>query len=568
MGKYMFSRRNFLKLAAATGSASMLAACGGGSSDGGSDAASATGDGIGVMLSTNVMSLDTDLATDGDSFEVIADCIDGLMQMDADGAAIPALAETTDVSEDGCTWTFHLRDANWSNGTPVTARDLSYTLNVCINADRFKGRFASFQGASYDNEKLYVTLGIGDTQFVKLLNLPVIKFNTYGNKLANNKEVPIGSGPYDLLLDYDEETDTSVYRLEAYEGYPGYKKLPVDKIFIKTLPTAEETISAFEDGIIDVVVNDPSSYTSLGYASSNEVHTFATTNMHFLYFNENSPLARYSQFRIALQYAFDRNYLVELLGGNAVPSAVPMYPTCEAYPDALEDRLNYDLEAVKNILIAAGVEDYDEDGQLEFMSGSPQEIDLNFVVCADSSAKCGIARRFQEDMASIGLKVTVHELTWAGYMSALEEGGFKAGKQQVTMDMYYGEIRLRNNFDLTELLQPRNEDNELTNQNYSRSKDNTIVERIERYLAAPDATRSDEYYQLCDYVMNNNGSFVVIGFEKQQIITRRGVCKGINPNYGNPLFGFADWEIIFDEPNAAGKAAAQVNTNKGEKNDD
>ncbi|MBQ9317976.1 MAG: twin-arginine translocation signal domain-containing protein, partial [Atopobiaceae bacterium] len=88
MGKHMFSRRNFLKLAAATGSASMLAACGGGSSDGGSDAASAAGDGIGVMLSTNVMSLDTDLATDGDSFEVIADCIDGLMQMDADGAAI------------------------------------------------------------------------------------------------------------------------------------------------------------------------------------------------------------------------------------------------------------------------------------------------------------------------------------------------------------------------------------------------------------------------------------------------------------------------------------------------
>ena len=36
---------------------------------------------LGVMLSTNVMSLDTNLATDGESFEVIADCIDGLMQI-------------------------------------------------------------------------------------------------------------------------------------------------------------------------------------------------------------------------------------------------------------------------------------------------------------------------------------------------------------------------------------------------------------------------------------------------------------------------------------------------------
>ena len=116
------SRRSFFGFSGAT-SALLLAACGG-SGDGGSDAApAAEGESIGVMLYTNVMSLDTDLATDGDSFEVIADCIDGLMQMDADGAAIPALAESTDISEDGCTWTFHLRDAKWSNGTPVTAND-------------------------------------------------------------------------------------------------------------------------------------------------------------------------------------------------------------------------------------------------------------------------------------------------------------------------------------------------------------------------------------------------------------------------------------------------------------
>ena len=65
---------------------------------------------LGVMLGTNVMSLDTNLATGGDSFEVIADCIDGLMQMDADGAAVPAIAESYDLSDDGLTYTFKLRD--------------------------------------------------------------------------------------------------------------------------------------------------------------------------------------------------------------------------------------------------------------------------------------------------------------------------------------------------------------------------------------------------------------------------------------------------------------------------
>lgn len=48
------------------------------------------------------------------------------MQMDADGAAVPAIAETYDISEDGKTYTFHLRDAKWSNGDAVTAADFVF----------------------------------------------------------------------------------------------------------------------------------------------------------------------------------------------------------------------------------------------------------------------------------------------------------------------------------------------------------------------------------------------------------------------------------------------------------
>ena len=79
------------------------------------------------MLETPVQSLDPQVATDGTSFEVIADYTDGLMQMDADGAAIPACAESCEVSEDGKTYTFHIRqDANWANGDPVTAQDFVF----------------------------------------------------------------------------------------------------------------------------------------------------------------------------------------------------------------------------------------------------------------------------------------------------------------------------------------------------------------------------------------------------------------------------------------------------------
>ena len=87
----------------------------------------ASGSDLNIMLETPVESLDPQQATDGTSFEVIADYTDGLMQMDADGQAVPALAESYDLSDDGLTYTFHIRDdANWSNGTPVTAADFVF----------------------------------------------------------------------------------------------------------------------------------------------------------------------------------------------------------------------------------------------------------------------------------------------------------------------------------------------------------------------------------------------------------------------------------------------------------
>ena len=102
---------------------------------------------LGVMLSTNVMSLDTNLATDGESFEVIADCIDGLMQMDAEGAAIPAIAESYDVSEDGTVYTFHLRDAQWANGTEVTANDFEFAWKrIAAECEEYAYMFDSTVG--------------------------------------------------------------------------------------------------------------------------------------------------------------------------------------------------------------------------------------------------------------------------------------------------------------------------------------------------------------------------------------------------------------------------------------
>lgn len=464
------------------------------------------------------------------SNQLVCDLVyENMVEVDNNFEVIPNLITDWRHSDDSKTWTLTIAEGHvFHDGSPVTAKDIRYSLDKAINADRFLGRFASYQGAYVASDtQVVVSLGIGDGQLIKLLNIPVIKYGTYAEKY------PIGSGPYTYNEDHTE--------LHAYEGYSteyaSYSSLPVDVIYIKEYPAQEEIISAFEDAYIDVTVNDPSSYTNLGYASANEIRSFATTNMHYIAFNENNMLGRYNAFRYAMNFAFDRAYFEELLNGNAAASTVPMYPTCSAYPQQLADSLQYSLEKCKKVLEGAGVQDYDQDGYLEYMSGSAQEIELNFLVCSDSSAKAGVANRFVEDMASIGIVVTLTQLPWDDYIEALQKGEF---------DMYYGEIKLRNNFDLTELLDPDNKYDEKKHPkgiNYTGITDKGYVSYLNEYLAAGDVERNYKYNQFCAY-LTENSPIITIGFEKQQVITHRGCVKGVDANAGNPLYNFQNWEII------------------------
>lgn len=462
------------------------------------------------------------IATNRSNQLVTALVYENMLELDNNFEVIPNVIDAGTCNEDGTSWTFKIQEGHtFHDGSPVTGADLRYSLDRAIHSDRYRGRFASYQGAGYDGDEFYVTLGIGDTQFNKLLNIPIIKSGQM------NEKRPMGSGPYTYNEDYTA--------LVAYEGYSGYKDLPVDTVYLKEYTSAESVISAFDDGIVDVVTNDPSSYTNLGYARTSEIRSYPTTNLHFVQFNNESPICRTAAIRYGLSFAFDREYFAqELMHGNGVGTPVPMYPSCAAYPAAYAKTLDYNLELCRNILENAGLKDYDGDGKMEFLSGG-EDAKLVLIVCSDSSAKTGVCHQFADDMAGIGLTIDVRELTWDEYMEYLiNEKGDKE------YDMFYGEVKLRNNFDLTELLDPESE------LNYSRSTDKGFLNYMNTYLASPESQRSSNYQALCEYVLGN-GMLISIGFEHQEIIVHRGVIRGLDANIGNPLYNFPNWEIMLTE---------------------
>ena len=71
--------------------------------------------------------LDPSLASSLPEAEIIGDLMVGLFQIDSKARPMPGMATRWETSADGLTWTFHLRDAQWSDGVPVTAEDFVFS---------------------------------------------------------------------------------------------------------------------------------------------------------------------------------------------------------------------------------------------------------------------------------------------------------------------------------------------------------------------------------------------------------------------------------------------------------
>src|SRR5437868_14750615 len=84
----------------------------------------------GVFRRGNVaepQTLDPIMSSGAQEFEIIGDLMTGLMAQDPDGQPIPGMAVRWETSADGLSWTFHLREAQWSDGAPVTAEDCVFS---------------------------------------------------------------------------------------------------------------------------------------------------------------------------------------------------------------------------------------------------------------------------------------------------------------------------------------------------------------------------------------------------------------------------------------------------------
>ena len=278
-------KKKLLALVLATTMVAGLAGCGTSNADvtideNGTPAAASTSTDLNVMIETAVESLDPQQATDGTSFEVIADYTDGLMQMDSEGNPINALAESYELSEDGLTYTFKIRDdANWSNGEPVTADDFvfawqravdpevaseySYMLSdigqIVNAAEIIAGEKdkSELGVTAVDDKTLEVQLNVPVSYFLSLMYFPTFYpvneafFNECGDTFATSPETVLSNGAF--VLDSYEPAATA-FHLTKNDDYYDADSVSLTGLSYQVIQDSQTALMSYQTGDLDITL--------------------------------------------------------------------------------------------------------------------------------------------------------------------------------------------------------------------------------------------------------------------------------------------------------------------------
>jgi oligopeptide transport system substrate-binding protein len=337
--------------------------------------------------------LDPARATLPDEFFIIRALSEGLLIPDpAGGAPLPAAAGRFDVSADGLTYTFHLRDARWSNGEPVTADDFvaSYRrvltpATAAPKADLFfavknaraflRGELADFTAVGFaapDPRTLVVTLAQPNPRFplyaasgpwIPVNPRVVEKFGRAWTQPANF----VGNGPF-TLAEWRPQQRIVVRKNPAYHGAAGVRLDALQFLRFDNDDTEERT---FRTGQLDVTMSVP--FTKLAtYAREHpaELHRAPLAETRFLSFNTQRPPLADARVRRALALALDRARLVERVTRGGQEPAVRFLPPALAPAGAppADDRTG-----ARALLAAAGFAGGKNFPRLELSAWSPSQ---------------------------------------------------------------------------------------------------------------------------------------------------------------------------------------------------
>jgi peptide/nickel transport system substrate-binding protein len=363
--------------------------------------------------------LDPALATDGQSTVVTGLLFSSLIGYNLDGSIFMDVAESYDVSEDGLTYTFHIRDGiKFTDGTACDADAIVWNWNRVIPANATAdmsysqtlfGSVASFEAV--DPLTFVVTLAKKDSTFITLqgsssLAAGLISPTAYEADPAGFDRNPVGCGPYK----FQEWVSGQYVSLVRNDDYFGGKAVN-GGVVVRIIPEASTAVSELMVGGIDYLGDLAADQIDLLAGASNvKVIPTLSTNLSILSFADYEKNTLFSDIRLrqAVCYALDMTSINKALFNDAMENATSAIPTCMQAGAEDYTIIGYDPDMAKQLMTEAGYPDGFEFTLLTYN-----------VVKGYNPAGEQLAVQMQAELAKVGITMNIEILPWAEFLEKM-----------------------------------------------------------------------------------------------------------------------------------------------------
>jgi peptide/nickel transport system substrate-binding protein len=305
-----------------------VAGCGGSGGSGSSGSTGGTTATLNTLVIANAVKVDTlDPAVNSvnESIWMDQNLYSRLLQPNSTGTGLlPDLASSWNISKNALTYTFHLRpDALFSNGTPVTANDVVYSID---RARKYPGGWGFLLTAvkkvtATNTHTVVITLSQPHAPL--LADLAMYAYSIVPESLVKSQgsafwQHPVGSGPF-MVTSYSADSEIDLARNPHFYG----TKPKISKVKVLIVPNDNTRVLMLESKKVDIIENPPGNLVNqIDKTPGLSVQLFPSTRVDFIQLDQHYKPFKNLYVRQALNYAIDRNAIVKLAyQGHAIPGA-------------------------------------------------------------------------------------------------------------------------------------------------------------------------------------------------------------------------------------------------------
>lgn len=364
----------------------------------------------------------SDISTESDR-DLTALVYSGLMRADSSGNLIPDLADHYDISDDGLSYTFTLKEnLVWHNGKKLTADDIVFTIKTAQDS-RFKSPLrANWDGVDVeklDDLTVRFTLKKAYAPFLENTTIGIlpehiwkaIDYNRFDTNKYNHE--PIGSGPYQIdsieTATKDGDKIPLSYTLKAFKHF-ALGKPYISAITLVFADSENELVEMLRNGKVQAINSISHEEGKILSESNYRVLHISLPRVLAVFFNQNqAPIFADSAVREALERSIDKQDIInKALAGYGIPLGSLLPPHTLGYEKSPDQGHDEDRITLARTILEKGGWKFDEKKSAWTKKNKKEMLALNFTLATSEAPELkAVADELKSTWEKLGVTVDV-----------------------------------------------------------------------------------------------------------------------------------------------------------------